>query len=298
MVRVSVVLPTYNRANWLPGAIETALDQTYESLRVLVIDDGSTDETPEVLSEYSDHPKVRTFRNDRNRGIAYTRNRGTELADGEYICVLDDDDRWNPGKVERQVKLMDRRSDEYCGVFTDGRRIHDGDVVYRVETGARGDVYPEILVRNFVLPHASLLLRRDALISVGGYDTEFDRAVDWDLMIRLAKSYQFEHIEEPLVDRILHDENITADPKYDVDVRSQIYEKYESDIEDDPAIRDKFMGLWERERGLLAVSRGERTKSVTHFITASRLDPCITNIALVVFGILGKRALSIARSVT
>ena len=99
MPLVSAILPTYNRAEYVGGAIDTVLAQTHDEMEVVVVNDGSTDSTEERLAEYADDDRVRVRHNEENRGISASMNRAADLADGEFICVLNDDDRWHEQKV-------------------------------------------------------------------------------------------------------------------------------------------------------------------------------------------------------
>lgn len=94
MATVSALISTYNRCEYVAGAIDTVLNQTYDDIEAIVVDDCSTDQTPELLKQYEEYDRVRTVRNEENSGIAASHNRAAELADGEYLCILDDDDRW------------------------------------------------------------------------------------------------------------------------------------------------------------------------------------------------------------
>src|ERR1051326_205992 len=108
MPQVSVIIPTYNSAHYLADAVESVLSQTFQDIEVLIIDDGSTDETETVIQRYGS--LVRCFRQ-RNSGVAVARNRGIEESRGEYVAFLDADDTWLPHKLERQLAALDECSD-------------------------------------------------------------------------------------------------------------------------------------------------------------------------------------------
>lgn len=120
MTRVSVVIPTYNRAPTLPRALESTLAQTIDDLEILVVDDGSTDDTASVLATYQDvDSRVRPVVHATNQGANVARNTGIEHARGEYIAFLDSDDEWHPEKLERQLAALEDRPDEWVGVYCD-----------------------------------------------------------------------------------------------------------------------------------------------------------------------------------
>lgn len=285
---VSVVLATYNRAERITGAIESVLAQTYEHVELLVVDDGSTDDTAGVLREYEGNDRVRVLSNDANRGIPATRNRGIDAANGTYIAIIDDDDRWHPRKLERQVAAIESLPETFYGVYAEGV-ITDGDgtVLEHVATGAAGDIYPEVLVEMSILPHSSQLLRRDCVEAVGRFDTDFDIASDWDLAIRLAERWQVGLVPEVLVERHHHESNVTGDPGYDVRARRKIREKYADRIADSE-ITDDFVAAEHRELGLLALSQGRREDAFRQLAAASRRQTTIEHLALTALALSGE----------
>ncbi|WP_276258165.1 glycosyltransferase [Haloglomus litoreum] len=301
---VSVVVPTYERADRVGGAIESALDQTHDRLEVVVVNDGSTDDTRAVVAEYADaHEQVRALHNDRNRGISHTRNRGIEAADGAYVCQLDDDDRWRPRKVERQLAALDRLREreghdpaDYCGVYCGGVvRDSTGEVVRRVETGAAGDLWPDVLVRFDVRPHSGHLVRRDCIEAVGGYDESFPRGVDWDLTVRLCRHWRWAYVPEPLVERRYADDNVSGDaafgdPSYEVAIRERLRGKYADDLAANPDARRRFEAMLAKQRGLAALERGDRRRAVRQLARTLRLAPEPIHAAMLGLGALGRRA--------
>jgi glycosyltransferase involved in cell wall biosynthesis len=294
---VSAVIPTYNRAEYVGGAVESVLDQTYDRVEVVVVNDGSTDRTPKVLADYAADDRVSVLHNDRNRGIPYAMNRGVDAARGEFIGVFGDDDRWRPRKIERQVEVMAERDEEYCGVYTAGV-ITDGagTVLEHVRTGASGDVYPDVLVRMSILPHSGQLVRAECLRAVGGFDTDFSVACDWDLTVRLAKRWKFAYVPETLVERIHHEGNVTGDPAYDVRARRAMAEKHRDALEAaDPETRHAFEAARRRELGLFALHEGDRSAALGHFVTALRLQPGLDHLGLALASPFGARGLALAR---
>src|SRR5699024_8254411 len=137
---VSAILPTYNRAEYLDGAIDTVLHQTHDDIEVVVVDDGSTDGTEERLAAYADDDRVRVRHNDENRGIAASMNRAADLANGEFICVLNDDDRWHEEKVEKQLGRFERASENVGVVYTGGVVKQDDSIVRVYRPERRGDI--------------------------------------------------------------------------------------------------------------------------------------------------------------
>ena len=184
-VRVSAVVPAYNRAGYLREAIDSALSQGFEGLEVVVVDDGSTDATPEILRSYGD--RIRVHRQE-NAGQSAAVNRGVDLARGEYCAFLDSDDAWLPGKIARAVPLLDAEPTAallYAAVEMmdgDGRAIPDPRPPRRTPAGA---VLGLLLEGNFVRTPTAVF-RRTAFLEAGGYDPALRCVNDWDMWLRLA----------------------------------------------------------------------------------------------------------------
>ena len=184
-VRVSAVVPAYNRAVYLREAIDSALAQGFEGLEVVVVDDGSTDATPEILRGYGD--RFRVHRQE-NAGQSAAVNRGVDLARGEFVAFLDSDDAWLPGKIARAVALLDAEPAAallYAAVEMmdgDGRAIPDPRPPRRTPSGA---VLASLLEENFVRTPTAVF-RRKAFLEAGGYDPALRCVNDWDMWLRLA----------------------------------------------------------------------------------------------------------------
>lgn len=202
MPRVSVVIPTYNRAHYLKVTIDNVLQQTYRDFEVIVIDDGSTDDTPEALASYGD--KIRAIRK-ANAGPAAARNTGIMDACGELIAFLDDDDLWDPRKLDVYVTAFDQHP-EVGAVYGNYQFIDgDGRIVAPLEIEAEshfgkmpsGQVYYEFLSSFYGVP-ATMMVRRECFARAGLFDPHCDSVEDWDMWIRIARDCKFLHIQEPL----------------------------------------------------------------------------------------------------
>ena len=215
MPRVSVIVPTYNRARTLSRAIDSALAQTIEDVEVLVVDDGSTDDTASVLASYDD-PRLRTVVHASNQGANVARNTGIEHARGEYVAFLDSDDEWFPTKLERQLEALEGRSAEWVGAYCDASFELSGTSGWLrgavASALARGDEPPtvegdealigEILADN-VQPGAgsTLLVRTDVARETGGFDEDLDRFQDPEFCLRVLERGKLAYVDESLVIR-------------------------------------------------------------------------------------------------
>ncbi len=206
---VSVVIPTYNRANLVSQAIESALAQTHPPHEVIVVDDGSTDDTVTVGAKYG--PVVRYLRQT-NSGPSVARNLGVDAATGDWIALLDSDDLWLPTKLEKQLRLLRQFPDAaacYCDfqyVDLEGRLLeeHSG---FR-EPRSRDATFCQLL-DGCPIPTPTLVIRRDCLAGGLRFEPDIRYGQDWDLFARLADRYSFIAVPEPLVLIRKHASNIT-----------------------------------------------------------------------------------------
>jgi len=200
---VSVVIPNYNCGRYLSAAVDSVLSQTYANLEVIVVDDGSTDQSESVLRSYED--RIRWLRQP-NRGVSAARNLGIQESHGELVAFLDGDDLWRRDKLERQVPVFENPSVGlvYCGLEQiDGA----GRPLGTRTSEMRGRVLRQLaLLRGpgVLGPGSSAVLRRECLDRVGLFDTELSNAEDWDLRRRIACHYEIEVAPEPLVLYRLH----------------------------------------------------------------------------------------------
>lgn len=194
--RVSVIIPTYNRSWCLPEAIDSVFSQTFQDMELIVVDDGSTDETPALLSHYGD--RLRCLRQV-NQGVSAARNNGFQATDGALIAFLDSDDLWQPDKLTRQVDFFDRQPEaQICQ--TEETWIRRG---VRVNPKHRhrkpsGWIFEPSLALCLVSPSA-VMMRRELLEEMGGFDESLPACEDYDLWLRVSLRYPIHLIDEALV---------------------------------------------------------------------------------------------------
>ncbi len=193
---VSVIIPAYNAEAYIGEALRSALDQTYENLEVLVVDDGSQDRTAEIVRDAAARDERVVLLQQPNAGVAAARNLAIEHARGTYVAPLDADDTWYPEKIETQVRRIEAGGDAMGAVYSwwveiDGTgAIRGSNFPFRVE----GDVHWHHLYVNFIGCASVPLIRRSALVEIGGYDPSLLAAggqgcEDWDVTLRLAERY-------------------------------------------------------------------------------------------------------------
>jgi glycosyltransferase involved in cell wall biosynthesis len=194
--RVSIIIPTYNRANFIGEAVASALGQDYPDIEVIVIDDGSTDETKDVLSTFRDQRLVCVHQE--NAGRSRARNRGVAMAHGEYITFLDSDDYYLPSKVGTQVAFLDANP-EFGMAYMSGFCVEDDRLAINSTYRATltGRIYPQIA---FFRPHTitlpNVMVRKEILKKVGPFDEVMQRFEDTDLWRRMSKITLIAGIDE------------------------------------------------------------------------------------------------------
>ena len=200
-MKATVIIPVYNGAAYVSGAIESALGQTERDIEVIVVDDGSTDGTPEVLRRYTDS-RLHVIRQ-RNAGPSAARNRGIAASRGEWVGFLDADDTWRPGKIAAHLKRaaeVPEAALTYSSVLV---RDHKGAPIRTLYADREGWVLESLLFGNFIRGGgSSTMVRRDALEQVGPFDPEIKYGEDWELWLRIAAAYPFAAIAEPLTCRV------------------------------------------------------------------------------------------------
>ena len=198
--RVSVIVPTHNAARYLPEAIDSVLGQTYRDFEIIVVDDGSTDDTQEVLARYGD--QIRVVRQ-RNQGSAAARNAGILAARGEFIAFLDADDLWLPQKLERQMPLFGERP-EIGWVYSDYREFDESGLRTRSFFEREGLRPPPegwvllALARDCITWTTTVVIRASCFQEAGLFDGAFPRAQDYDMWLRLAARFPVACAEEVL----------------------------------------------------------------------------------------------------
>jgi len=193
---VSVIMPTFNRADWLAESIGSVLGQTYPHLELIVVDDGSTDCTAEVVQGFG---QALTYRWDDHRGVSAARNRGVAAAQGTLIGFLDSDDVWQPGKVAAQVALFQQQPDvQVC--YTDEIWIRHGVRVNpkQIHQKRTGWLFEPSLPRCIISP-SSIMLRRSLWDRLGGFDERLPACEDYDLWLRMTLRVPVTLIPEPLI---------------------------------------------------------------------------------------------------
>ena len=194
--KVSVIVPTYNRADRLERALNSIVSQTYQDFELIVVDDGSTDKTSQLMKSF---PKAQYFYIKKNSGVSKARNVGLAFAKGELICFLDSDDLWKEKKIQIQPLWLENNKDsQIC--YTDEIWVRNGVRVNPMNRHRKysGDIFRHCLGLCIVSP-SSVMIRAKLFDEIGNFDESLPACEDYDLWLRIASKYAFHFIEEPLI---------------------------------------------------------------------------------------------------
>jgi glycosyltransferase involved in cell wall biosynthesis len=206
-LEVSIIIPTYNSAQYVTDAVDSVLNQTFGDLEVLIIDDGSTDETESVMCRYSS--SVRYIRQ-QNSGVAAARNRGITESRGRYVAFLDADDTWLPDKLERQIAALRAHTDTRVCYTAFTLVSSDLSPLAIVRSKRQGRALEDLLLRgNVVGSICTVLCERSLFEKTGGFDQALSQCADWDMWVRLAALTEFLYLDEPTVTYRQHGSNMS-----------------------------------------------------------------------------------------
>lgn len=236
---VSVIIPTYNRAHTIQPAIDSVLQQTYKDLELWVIDDGSADDTPQLMREIKD-PRLHYFRFEKNVGSCAARNKGVELAQGDYIAYQDSDDKWHLDKLEKQMAFLQRTQSDIvsCGVIVhdeNGNFLHNFPNNYNEE---RVITYTDLLFYNCCSTQ-TFLGKKSCFENVPS-DPTMPRLTDWDQMLRFTQRYKVSFEPDLLVDSFVQKDSITKHPERGVIAMDKLFAKHHDAIVSHPKIAESF----------------------------------------------------------
>lgn len=201
--KVSIIIPTFNRPELLRRAVQSALNQTYPNVEVIVINDYPESDLEGLKNEFH---SVKFYQNSKNMGGCYSRNRGIELSEGEYVNFLDDDDELFPDKISMQMEKFRESYIENVGFIT--AHVEDfrsGKKIIKTNR-VRGNAYRQLLSGFAIAGIETMLIKKNCLTEVGGFDENLQSSQEYDLMIRLAEKYRVD-----FVDKVLSRENRSSD---------------------------------------------------------------------------------------
>lgn len=273
---VSAVVTTYNYARFLPDALDSVLGQSHRELEIVVIDDGSTDDTGDVVSRYADRG-VRYVRRPHG-GAGRARNAGLEVTSAPLVAFLDADDAWLPDRVEAGLAHLARHPElalVAAHAYACDEQLRPTAVV-PAATREKGHMLEQLLVDNVVLNPSSVLVRRQALEAAGGF-SEIPFGEDWDTWIEIAKRFPIGFIDRPLALVRRHSGSVSPRRgRVRVDVNREIVERHLSAYRPAwkrPIIRRRAASVAYFHAGLGSVKNGDRNVARRYAVTSVALDP-------------------------
>lgn len=258
---ISTIIPVYEQPDLLRDALDSIDKQTVDDYEVLVVDDASSTDFEPIVDAYDD--RVRLITHEKNQGAAAARNTGIEHANGEYVAFLDADDTWEPTKLEKQCKVVE--NDDLGLVYTGFVQYELDGTEWERYPEARGNIYLDELERDRVHPTSTVMVRRDVLAEVGGFDTSLPSRQDYDLWLRITEHYEVDYVDEILVDKREQPDSISKDFNSRIEGDLAVFEKVKERAAD--------LNFWTRSRiysyhhhviGRDYESNGDRWKALKH----------------------------------
>jgi glycosyltransferase involved in cell wall biosynthesis len=279
--RVSVVIPTFNRAAMLREAIDSVLGQSYRNLEIIVVDHGSTDDTVGVLTGYRDSP-LTCIPVDRGQNLSHVRNRGILAARGELIAFLDSDDLWEPEKLQQQVELLEAYPDVgfvQCGFHVvDERGIRGTDLQQSdgMDSGSEfyvGNIFSSIIRARLPLYTSTILMRRNAIDAAGALNEDL-RAGECEFVARLAFHCRAGLIHKPLA-RIRKHTGNSSKSHWEQDFQEALYtiENFARLGHISRDVFEEMSYLYHRNYGQCLFRRGHPARARAEFMACLRLRP-------------------------
>lgn len=226
---ISVILPTYNRATTLDRAIRSVLNQSFGDFEIVIVDDGSTDESRSTLKKYTGMANVRAISSG-HHGCSAARNLGVSVSKAPLVAFQDSDDEWLPHKLERAVAVLTSPTSDTGIFYSDMMRVHrDG----RCSEWRSPDIHRGVLVSERTLDYQTFgigiqaaVIKRECFAQVGLFDEALPRFIDLDLFVRLSDRFDFHHHSEPLVKYYASNDGISTDTHALVLARRYLIRKY------------------------------------------------------------------------
>jgi teichuronic acid biosynthesis glycosyltransferase TuaG len=270
---VAVIIPCYNSSKYIRKTLDSVLNQDYKYLEIVAIDDGSTDETREILESYLPKIRILSHPNNANLGPAASQNLGITQTKSDLIAFLDHDDFWYPGKVKEQVKIF-KKNPEAGVVYTNGYAVDENDkILFKLfpDNFQEENICGKILLKGYIKTESSMMVRRGMFRQVGLLKTNL-LAADHDLYVRLSEVTKFYYIPDLLIAYRKHTEQISLERQIWEDgfiILKEACKRYPYDI-----------NLKRKRRGVLYYRLGEYDwknkdylRALKNYCFAGILDP-------------------------
>lgn len=208
-MKVSVIIPTYNRGAFLKRAVKSVLNQTFQDFELIIIDDGSTDNTKEVVNSFSDN-RIKYIYQENSGGAARPKNTGIKIAQGEYIAILDSDDEWLPDKIKKQIDLFEKYSSSKLGIVGCNIFIINNGKKKKYRIPKYNNVFEQMLVTDNMGTGSAMVYKKEVFDRMGLFDENLRSGQDREMRIRLAQEYHFAFIDDYLINYYVGHNNISS----------------------------------------------------------------------------------------
>lgn len=291
---VSVITPTYNRPQFLLSAIQTVREQTYSNIEHIIVDDCSSAPVSQFLS--TENSNITVYRHSTNKGANAARNTGIDIANGEYIAFLDDDDEWEPTKIEKQINKAEKTGVK--AVYTGIKQKSDGDIFATRIPELDGQITEDLLSGATLNSTSVMMFHSTVFDEVGKFDEELPISQDWEFCVRVSTVVEFEPVLEPLVTRHHHTSQISDNyiEKRDVAV-PRIWSKHQ-DLAAEYGIKRQFRSTQQFSLGATAVRSEHWREARYHFFRSVILYPSKRNLTRLLAISFGRWSYTLAQKVS
>jgi alpha-1,3-rhamnosyltransferase len=224
---VSVVVPSYNHGKYITETIESILNQTYKNIELIVIDDGSKDNSVNVIQELA-YKYHFSFIHRKNKGVSFTINEGIRNSNGNYICFCASDDYYHRNKIKEQINFFAINEEKmmcYHNMFL----VRDANIIEKKIDEYNGDIFQEIFLQKFHIPAVSVMVKKTVFIDVGYFD-ESIKIEDLDMWLRISKKYNIGYLNKTLAYTRIHDSNISSNIELMEKEELKIINKWKNDF--------------------------------------------------------------------
>lgn len=267
---VSVIIPTFNRANMIRRAIESVTLQTFNDWELIVVDDASTDNTEGIIRTYlEDDQRIRYYKHKKNHGGGAARNSGIKMSNGRYIAFLDDDDRWYPEKLRLQYHYSQNHPD--AGFIYAGFSYIDYEtekIIKSVSPQYQGNV-SSVILKNNIIGSPTPLIKKECFAQAGLFDEKLNSCQDWDMWIRISQHCFFAYVKEYLAAVTMHGTQISSNLSSKIDSRKKLFNKYFDFIKENKSI----LSYHYKRLGLLYSLNHSPVQAITNLLHAFLLQP-------------------------
>jgi len=274
---VSVIMPVYNREELIQSSIKSVINQTYKKIELIIVDDCSTDGTPETVKSFSD-PRITLIEKNKNEGANTARNSGLAHSSGDYIAFIDSDVIWLPSKINKQVRKL-QNSRECVGIVHCGSYTNYGDCLIPSDSKEKGYLFEEIIRGEVRIVTSRLLIKKSCFKNCGHWDEDLPSFNEFDLLLRLAQKYEFGVVEEPLLYELDHKQtSITRNLNSRMEGIEKIVDKWgtkmkelgcENTVEE---FRKKKLGYAYQKNAHWHIQNNRRLSAILSFIKYTRFS--------------------------